>query len=198
MLTYKDRQLGKKIDSWIVPAEINTKNLCQCLDPCLVYQLLEFALTINRIKNGSNCPSSTQGIQSTQPSDKIYCPTIIKWKTKFECKTGKKLVLSQHEMVALYDYMNTKNSHFGPIIREVLKQEQEKKFARNKVNCPSSTQGLQSSQQGDLQFCVKVYHPTARRIYTTKCRANNCCHYSKKQCGCKSKETKKCILTNCY
>jgi len=193
MQLYKDRLLGKKIDCLIVPAKVTTKKLCAGLGPCLTSQLLEFALRINRVKNQAYCPSSTQGVQSTQSGDHFFGPTCIPWKTKYECQTGKKLVLSQDEMRALYDYLNSKRSQFGPILREVLNQLAAKKFARQKVFNPNSTQGIQSSQRGDLQFCVKVKQPYCKLI-KSNCH-ENCCQNAKKRCGCKGGE---CKYTNCF
>ena len=194
MKTFKDRLEAKEIDCGIIPCILNNKTLCKCPPICLSNQLLEFSLKLNRMKNYGNCPSSSQGIQSTQAGPGIYnyCPTRVPWKTIHQQKTGKKLVLTPQQMIALYDYLNTKKSKFGPILREVLNQLATKRFATQRVNCPSSTQGIQSSQPGAREFCVKTEHRYKRKIKST-CH-DNCCSLSKKTCSKKGQ----CKKTSCF
>ncbi len=179
MSTFKNRVIASELDSLIIPCQITNKTLCSCLDPCLTALLVEFANRLNQIKNSTTTPSSTQGIQSSQ-STGFFGPTPIKWQTKYSIENGCRIVLSQREMVALYNYMNTKHSKFGMIMREVLGRQNRIYFARNHVNDPSSTQGITISQGGYFT-CTKLN----RRRGLKRCCTKEPCEGGNKHChGC--------------
>lgn len=195
MKTYKDRLEAKELDGQIIPCILDNKTLCKCVDPCTSRQILEFSLELNRLRNRAYCPSSNQGIQSTQAGPGIfdYCPLVPKWKTVYQQETGKKLRISPRQASALYDFLNSKKSKFGIILREVIGQQAAKNFAQHHVSHPSCEQGITSSQRGDYFSCIKVEHPYKRKV-KAKCH-DNCCQTARKNCCSKGGSCKK---TSCF
>ena len=180
MTSFKTRAIAAELDEIIIPCQITNKTLCSCLDPCLVRLLVEFAQRLNQIKNSTTCPSSTQGPQSSQSTGAFFGPTIIKWQTKYQINNGHRLVLSQNEMLALYNYMTTKHSKFGTIMREVLSRQNRIYLARNQVYNPTSTQGPTISQGGAFS-CVKINKHRGLK----RCGKQPVCEGENKHChGC--------------
>ena len=106
------------IDLLIVPSVLLDNNTCCPEDPCLRAQLLQFALELNRVKNRRNYAYFPRGCRSA--SDLVFCPVKIRWNNGYKKLYGKPLVLDQFQMRDLYDFLSTKKSLFGPIIRYVV------------------------------------------------------------------------------
>jgi len=193
MSTFKNRVIAAELDEIIIPCQITNKSLCSCLDPCLVRLLVEFANRLNQIKNTTTCPPDREGTTASQ-STGFFGPTTIKWQTKYQIENGCKLVLSQREMVALYNYMNTKHSKFGAIMRVVLDRQNRIWYAKNHVNCPSSTQGITISQGGYFS-CTKIRHNYRRKVKSAR-RNDCCCEGEEKNCCHEAEGT--CRETNCF
>jgi hypothetical protein len=193
MSSSKDLDI-KTIDRLIIPCFIDNKILCNCLPECLSREIIQFYNDINRIKNFSYSPSSTQGITSSQGGAGMfnYCPVRVPWKTLYQVETGKRLVLTPRQASALFDFMTTKKSVFGPIVKEVFRQATDKYYAKNRVYDPTSTQGITISQSGSYFSCTKTEHNYKRKVKSA-CH-DNCCGSAKKTCSNKGT----CRLTTCF
>lgn len=146
---------NKELDKLLVPADIDTKTLCKCPPKCIVDGIIDFASQLNRIRNMTTCSAGQYVNQPTQH----HCPVCPKWRTTYECKTGRKLILNPREVYNYWNYFMNPRAKFGAIMNLILRQERQKQLDRN------------LSYLGDGQYVSS----NVRFVCTKKCNQSSRC-----------------------
>ena len=113
---------------------------------------------------------------------------VVPWKTVFEKKTGKKLLVTEDQLFMLYNYVTTTFSQFGQLIRMINDRSSDKfKAARHYYTGHS----FASSNESFKTVCWKYCHQFPKRLQTScpgrgKCAAEKAC------------TSKKCTAIKCF
>lgn len=168
---------NKDLDRYLIPADLNTKMLCKCPPPCIVEGIIEFAADMNRIHNMS---TNSTGLSVNQPTQR-FCPVCPKWRTKYECKTGCKLILSPQEVYNYWNYYNSPRAIFGAIMRMVL-EKQWNVYVDHNLSYLSDGQYASSNTRF---VCTKKCHPYSKKVLNpSHDSVKSCCHHKKGRCKC--------------
>lgn len=180
----------KELDCLIMP--------CKDFDPCkislrssLVYRIGQFSINLGLV-------------HKYKQQSREFGSRVVPWKTKFECKCGKKLMVTEDQMFKLYNYVTTSKSKFGNLIRTINDRSSDEWNARYFYDNGHS---LTSINMPYRDTCFKYCHKFPRRLRTScpgrgKCSAENACACSDKKCGgkktCGQNNKTKCTMTYCH
>ena len=168
---------AKKLDALIMPIKkIDPKKID--LRSSLLQRIRNFTLNLGLV-------------HKYKQQSKSFGSRVVPWKTVFEAKTGKKLLVTEDQLFQLYNFVTTTISKFGQLIRMINDRSSDKWNARYFYDHGHSLTSVNSPYR---DTCWKYCHQFPKRLKTScpgrgKCDGENAC----KPCA-----NNKCVTTRCY
>lgn len=185
-------------------ADVSTKELDKLIMPCKPVNTCNINLRSGLVYKIGNFTLNLGLSHKYAQQSKDFGSKVVPWKTVFEKKCGKKLMLTERQLFDLYNYVTTAKSCFGHLIRKINEKSSDEWNARYFYDHGHS---LTSINMPYRDTCFKYCHKFPRRIQTScpgrcKCNAEKACSCTDKKCGgkksCGPCGKKKCVSTKCH
>jgi len=174
-----------------VIATVSIRELDKLILPCKDFDACKISLRSNLVHQIGTFSLKLGLVHKYKQESKTYGSKTIPWKTVFEKKYGKKLLITEDQLFHLYNYVTTNKSEFGKLIRAINNRSSDEWNARYFYDHGHS---LTSINQPYRDTCFKYCHKFPKRLQTS-CPGCGECSGEK---ACKGCSKKKCITTKCH
>ena len=160
----------RDLDKMIIPIGLsNNEVACYNPKPSLARAVLEFGRKLSLSH------------RYAQQAGYLGC-TLVCWKTKYELKTGNKIILSQDEMFQLYNYTTTAISKFGRLLRQLVKNDRDTQLVLRFTDKANGSSSVSSPNRDVCIPCKGGFQRTNRTVCCKsrtkgcqKCKCQQCC-----------------------